>query len=66
MSNGGPDRQVPPEVDVTGRSLRRVFRRGTLVVPDEAQWIIQGRRRGPDKQVPPEVDVTGTSLRKRT
>jgi len=31
--NGGPDSQVPPNVDVTNESLRGILRRGTLVVP---------------------------------
>gem|GEM_PF-2755731 len=42
----GPDKRVPPEeADLTSRSLRKKHRRGTLVVPGEAVWIIEREKR---------------------
>jgi len=42
------------ESDPTSGSLRYPLRRGTPVVPEEKQWIINSLFVGPDKGVPPE------------
>jgi len=50
----GRDKRVPPNLDVTSTSLRKIGR-GALVVPGEREWMIE---RYPS-------DPTSGSLRKR-
>jgi hypothetical protein len=58
-ANEGPDKRVPPR---DGNVCKRI-RRGTLVVPAEAQWITQRGAADLTSRSLREADATSASLR---